>query len=150
MRGTIADCDECEAIADWGEENLDFLRRFLPCHHGVPTGPVADDPDDRTNLALFSACFTAWVRETWPERLDFVAIDARRRGAATTTPRTWHPAYGVGLRHHAAASSRTFLESQKRYRENLNRHVHQLSCLIFGVQSSELSGGCPFGLDRER
>jgi DDE_Tnp_1-associated len=28
--GTIADCDDCEGIAEWGEAHLAFLRRFLP------------------------------------------------------------------------------------------------------------------------
>ena len=75
--GTIADCDDYEAIADWGEENLDFLRRFLPFHHGVPTGRWLTILMNRLNPALFSACFTAWVRETWPERRDVVAIDGK-------------------------------------------------------------------------
>ena len=75
--GAIADCDDYEAIADWGEENLDFLRRFLPFHHGVPTGRWLTILMNRLNPALFSACFTAWVRETWPERRDFVAIDGK-------------------------------------------------------------------------
>ena len=74
---TIADCDDYEAIADWGEENLDFLRRFLPYHHGVPTGRWLTILMNRLNPALFSACFTAWVRETWPDRPDFVAIDGK-------------------------------------------------------------------------
>jgi len=34
--GTIADCDDYEGIAAWGKAHLEFLRRFLPYHHGVP------------------------------------------------------------------------------------------------------------------
>jgi len=34
--GTIADCDDYDGIAAWGEAHLPFLRRFLPYHHGVP------------------------------------------------------------------------------------------------------------------
>jgi hypothetical protein len=34
--GTIADCDDYEGIAAWGEAHLGFLRRFLPYHYGVP------------------------------------------------------------------------------------------------------------------
>jgi DDE_Tnp_1-associated len=33
---TIADCDDYGTIAAWGEQRLDFLRRFLPYHLGVP------------------------------------------------------------------------------------------------------------------
>ncbi len=75
--GTIADCDDYEAIADWGEENLDFLRRFLPYHHGVPTGRWLTILMNRLNPSLFSACFTAWVRETWPSQPDFIPIDRK-------------------------------------------------------------------------
>jgi hypothetical protein len=32
---------------------------------------------NRINPALFSAAFTEWVRETWPNRPDFVAIDGK-------------------------------------------------------------------------
>ena len=28
--GTIADCDDYEGIAEWGEAHLEFLRRFSP------------------------------------------------------------------------------------------------------------------------
>ncbi len=34
--GTICDCDDYDLIADWGAARLDFLRRYLPYHHGVP------------------------------------------------------------------------------------------------------------------
>ncbi len=62
--GTIADCDDYDAIADWGEENLDFLRELLPYDWGVPTGRWLTIMMNRINPALFSACFTAWVGET--------------------------------------------------------------------------------------
>ena len=75
--GTIADCDDYDAIADWGEAHLAFLRRFLPYHHGVPGGRWLTILMNRINPALFSAAFTAWVRETWPDRPDLVAIDGK-------------------------------------------------------------------------
>lgn len=75
--GTIADCDDYETIAAWGEEHLDFLRRFLPYHHGVPSGRWLTLLMNRIDPALFSACFTTWVREVWPDRLDLVAIDGK-------------------------------------------------------------------------
>lgn len=75
--GTIADCDDYEAIADWGEDHLDFLRRFLPFHHGVPCGRWLTIMMNRVNPHLFSACFTDWVRACWPDRLDLVAIDGK-------------------------------------------------------------------------
>lgn len=75
--GTISDCDDYEGIADWGEAHLDFLRRFLPYHHGVPGARWLTILMNRIDPGLFSSAFTAWVRETWPDRLDLVAIDGK-------------------------------------------------------------------------
>jgi predicted transposase YbfD/YdcC len=75
--GTIADCDDYEGIAEWGEAHLAFLRRFLPFHHGVPGARWLTILMNRIDPELFSAAFTAWVRETWPDRLDLVAIDGK-------------------------------------------------------------------------
>lgn len=75
--GTIADCDSYEAIGLWGEQHLDFLRRFLPYYHGVPTGRWLTLLMNRINPALFSACFSDWVRACWPDRPELVAIDGK-------------------------------------------------------------------------
>jgi predicted transposase YbfD/YdcC len=75
--GTIADCDDYDHIAAWGEAHLDFLRRHLPYENGVPGGRWLTILMNRINPALFSAVFTAWVRGTWRDRPDFVAIDGK-------------------------------------------------------------------------
>jgi predicted transposase YbfD/YdcC len=75
--GTIADCDDYEAIAGWGETHLGFLRRFLPYHHGVPGARWLTILMNRIDPGLFSAAFTAWVRQTWPEHPSLVAIDGK-------------------------------------------------------------------------
>jgi predicted transposase YbfD/YdcC len=75
--GTIADCDDYDGIAAWGEMHLAFLRRFQPYHHGVPSGRWLNILMNRVDPGLFSAAFTAWVRETWPDRLELVAIDGK-------------------------------------------------------------------------
>ncbi|MDE2379515.1 ISAs1 family transposase [Bradyrhizobium sp.] len=75
--GTIADCDDYEGIAAWGEAHLSFLRRFLPYHHGVPGARWLTLLMNRIDPGLFSEAFTAWVRESWPDRPDLVAIDGK-------------------------------------------------------------------------
>ena len=75
--GTIADCDDYDTIAAWGEQRLDFLRRFLPYHHGVPGARWLTLLMNRIDPELFSACFTAWVREVWPDRPELIAIDGK-------------------------------------------------------------------------
>jgi predicted transposase YbfD/YdcC len=75
--GTIADCDDYDHIAAWGEAHLDLLRRYAPFEHGVPGGRWLTILMNRINPALFQAAFTAWVRNTWPDRPDMVAIDGK-------------------------------------------------------------------------
>jgi predicted transposase YbfD/YdcC len=75
--GTVADCDDYDHIAAWGEAHLPFLREMLPYHHGVPGGRWLTLLMNRIDPALFSVCFTGWVRQTWPGRPDFVAIDGK-------------------------------------------------------------------------
>ena len=75
--GSICDCDDYEGIADWGAAHLSFLRRYLPYHHGVPGGRWLTIMMNRIDPGLFADAFTAWVRETWPDKPDFVAIDGK-------------------------------------------------------------------------
>lgn len=91
--GTIADCDDFEFIAEWGEAHLDFLRRFLPYHHGVPTGRWLNALMNRIDPGLFAEAFTSWVRETWPAHPDLVAIDGK------TSRRSHHRSAGRAPLH---------------------------------------------------
>jgi predicted transposase YbfD/YdcC len=75
--GSMADCNHYEAIATWGEANLAFLRRYLPYEHGAPGGRWLTLLMNRIDPNLFSAAFTGWVRETWPQRPDLIAIDGK-------------------------------------------------------------------------
>jgi predicted transposase YbfD/YdcC len=75
--GTIADCDDFEGIAAWGEAHLEFLRRLLPYHHGIPGARWLNLLMNRIDPGLFAAAFTGWVRESWPDRVDLVAIDGK-------------------------------------------------------------------------
>ena len=73
--GTIADCDDYDDIAAWGEAHPAFLRRYLPYTNGVPGGRWLTILMNRISPGLFQAAFTAWVRDTWPGRPEFIAID---------------------------------------------------------------------------
>lgn len=75
--GTICDCDDYDLIAAWGKAHLHVLRRYLPYHHEVPSGRWLTLLMNRIDPGLFSAAFTDWVRATWPERPDLVAIDGK-------------------------------------------------------------------------
>src|SRR3984957_8217097 len=114
--GTIADCDDYEAIADWGEENLDFLKRLSPYHHGVPTGRWLTILMNRLNPSLFSACFTAWVREIWPNQPDFIAIDGKMSRRSHDRAADMPPLHLVS----AFATTRKLVLAQEAVREKSN------------------------------
>jgi predicted transposase YbfD/YdcC len=99
--GTISDCEDYEGIAEWGEAHLPFLRRFLPYHHGVPGERWLTILMNRIDPKLFSSAFTAWVRETWPERPDLVAIDGK------TSRRSHNRAAGQAPLHLVSAFATT-------------------------------------------
>ena len=75
--GTIAAGDDFEDIADWGEDNLAFLRRFLPYHHGVPGARWLRMLMNRIDPALFCDCFQSWAAAIRPQAPDLVAIDGK-------------------------------------------------------------------------
>src|SRR3954454_10824260 len=58
---TLAGADDVVEIALWGDEHLAFLRRFLPCEHGVPSHDTLGAVIAVLDPELFKACFAAWV-----------------------------------------------------------------------------------------
>src|SRR5450631_1756253 len=74
---TIASCDDFDEIAEWGEHNLDFLRRFSDYHHGIPCERWLRSLFNRVDPTLFARCFENWVATQWPGRHEFIAIDGK-------------------------------------------------------------------------
>ena len=70
--GTIGACDDFDATVEWGEDNLPFLRRFLPYHHGIPGARWLRILLNRIDPALFSDCFMSLLL-----RLHLFAITSR-------------------------------------------------------------------------
>lgn len=75
--GTIAAGDDFEDIADWGADNLAFLRRFLPYHHGVCGARWLRMLMNRIDPGLFCTCFQSWAATLRPDAPALVAIDGK-------------------------------------------------------------------------
>src|SRR5262245_44183971 len=75
--GTIAAGDDFDDIVDWGEDNLAFLRRFLPYHHGVPGARWLRMLMNRIDPGLFADCFQSWAASLRPDAPELVAIDGK-------------------------------------------------------------------------
>jgi predicted transposase YbfD/YdcC len=88
---TLSGADGWEAIEEFGKEKLDWLRRFAPFVHGIPSHDCIANLISRLNPKTFQACFVSWTR-AFSEASDgeVVAVDGktargsrdRRRGQA--------------------------------------------------------------------
>lgn len=84
--GTIGAGDDFDEIVEWGEDNLPFLRRFLPYHHGVPGSRWLRILLNRIDPGLFSAMFQSWAGALRPAAPALVAIDGKTsRGSLDRT-----------------------------------------------------------------
>src|SRR6202162_3012667 len=75
--GTIASCDDFDDIVGWGENHLDFLRRFSEFHFGIPCERWLRSLVNRIDPVLFGRCFHGWIAALWPGRHDLIAIDGK-------------------------------------------------------------------------
>jgi predicted transposase YbfD/YdcC len=75
--GTIGASDDFDEIVEWGEDNLPFLRRFLPYHHGVPGSRWPRALLNRIDPALFAEMFQSWAATLRPDAPALVAIDGK-------------------------------------------------------------------------
>jgi predicted transposase YbfD/YdcC len=74
---TLAGADDLVEIELWGEEQLAFLRRFLPYRHGIPSHDTLGGVLAALDPALFKACFVAWVEGLRTSEPDIVAVDGK-------------------------------------------------------------------------
>ena len=74
---SVASCDDFDGIAEWGENHLPFLRRFLPYHHGVPGARWLNMLMNRIDPDLFPDCFMSWASELRPDAPRLIALDGK-------------------------------------------------------------------------
>jgi predicted transposase YbfD/YdcC len=98
---TIASCDDFDDIVEWGEQHLDFLRRFSEFYHGIPCARWLRDLVNRIDPVLFQRCFNSWVAAVWPDRHEFIAIDGK------TSRRTHDHRKGLKALHTLSAYATT-------------------------------------------
>jgi predicted transposase YbfD/YdcC len=85
---TLSGMEDFVEISLWGEQRLDFLRRFLPYERGIPAHDTLNDVINGLDAELFKTCFANWVEALREHAPDIIAIDgktsrrthARRKG----------------------------------------------------------------------
>lgn len=74
---TLSGMEDFVEIKLWGEQRIDFLRRFLAYDRGIPSHDTLNDVMNVLDPELFKACFTAWVKGLRESEPDTIAIDGK-------------------------------------------------------------------------
>jgi len=74
---TLSGMEDFVEIKLWGEQRLDFLRRFLPYDRGIPAHDTLNDVINALDGELFKTCFTNWVEALRDEEPDIIAVDGK-------------------------------------------------------------------------
>ncbi|MBY5407111.1 ISAs1 family transposase [Rhizobium leguminosarum] len=74
---TLCGMEDFVEIRLWGEERMDFLRRFLAFERGLPSHDTLNDVINALDADLFKACFTAWVEALRDNDPEVIAIDGK-------------------------------------------------------------------------
>src|SRR6266849_24292 len=71
---TLSGMEDFVEIRLWGEQRLDFLRRFLPYERGLPSHDTLNDVINGLDAELFKTCFTNWAETLRDRAHDITAI----------------------------------------------------------------------------
>lgn len=74
---TLSGMDDFVEIKLWGEQRLEFLRRFLPFERGIPAHDTLNDVINALDEELLKDCFAGWVATLREEEPDLIAIDGK-------------------------------------------------------------------------
>lgn len=74
---TLSGMEDFVEIRLWGEERLDFLRRFLPYERGLPAHDTLNDVINALDAELFRNCFVTWVESLRDGDPEVIAIDGK-------------------------------------------------------------------------
>lgn len=74
---TLSGMEDFVEIRLWGEQRLDFLRRFLPYERGLPAHDTLNDVVNALDAELFKSCFAGWVETLRDRAPDIIAIDGK-------------------------------------------------------------------------
>jgi predicted transposase YbfD/YdcC len=76
--GVICGMDDEEAIEEWGQARLDWLRQYVPLENGIPSHDTINRVLSALNPATFQACFVRWMATLCPSlQGEIVALDGK-------------------------------------------------------------------------
>jgi predicted transposase YbfD/YdcC len=75
--GVLCGAEGWVEVEEYGEAKLDFLRRFLPFDHGIPSHDIFSDVFNVLDPEGFKAAFIAWTATLQENVREIVAIDGK-------------------------------------------------------------------------
>lgn len=76
--GVICGMDDWEAIEEWGQERLDWLRQYVALENGIPSHDTLARVFAALDSKHFQACFVRWMGTLCPSLTgEIVAIDGK-------------------------------------------------------------------------
>ena len=84
---SMAGCEDYHEIVEWGEINLNFLRRYEEFYFGIPRPDWLRTLMNRIDPDLFEACFHAWAQGLRSDAPDIIALDGKSLRASADAPR---------------------------------------------------------------
>lgn len=75
--GSICGAQSWRDFVTFGEEKLDYLQRFLPYNHGVPSKNTFARVLSSLDPTSFKTCFLAWIQSFQQVVKEVVAIDGK-------------------------------------------------------------------------
>lgn len=89
LAATASGADDFVEMAQWGEMQLDFLRRFYLYERGIPSHDTLNDVMNAMDHQLFESLFVDWVNSLACHESDLIGIDgktSRRSGGVDQKP----------------------------------------------------------------
>lgn len=77
LSATLAGMEDFVEVKLWGEQRLDFLRRFYPYERGIPSHDTLNDLVNALDPEVFKVCFSAWVASLRDAEPDLIAVDGK-------------------------------------------------------------------------
>ena len=92
---TLCGMDDFVETKLWGEQRLNFLRRFLPYERGIPAHDTLNDVVNALDADLFRTCFTNWVETLRDQDPEIIAIDGKTSRRSHARARGREPLHTV-------------------------------------------------------
>ena len=78
VSAVLSGADGWEAIAEFGQNKLDWLRRFVPLANGVPSHDCIAYVISRISVKEFQSCFIGWTKVIKEKTdMEIIAVDGK-------------------------------------------------------------------------